>query len=90
MLRWSLASRLHFDDAEAIADAAEAGLGLASLPNWLIRDRIRSGALIPVLGDVPSLEIITRALWPETPHLPLRLRFAIDALAAALPLTAEL
>jgi len=39
---------------------------------------------------VPSLEIVTRALWPETPHLPLRVRFAIDALAAALPVTAEI
>jgi hypothetical protein len=42
------------------------------------------------LRDVPSLEIVTRALWPETPHLPLRVRFAIDALAAALPVTAEI
>jgi DNA-binding transcriptional LysR family regulator len=83
-------SRLRFDDAEAIADAAAAGHGLAWLPNWLIRDRVRSGTLIPVLRDVPSLEIVTRALWPETPHLPLRVRFAIDALAAALPVTAEI
>lgn len=83
-------SRLRFDDAEAIADAAEAGLGLAWLPSWLIRDRVRSGTLVPVLADVPSLEILTRALWPETPHLPLRVRFAIDALAASLPLTDEL
>ena len=82
--------RLRFDDAEAIADAAAAGHGLACLPNWLIRDRVRSGTLIPVLEDVPSLEIVTRALWPETPHLPLRVRLAIDALAAALPVAAEL
>ena len=83
-------SRLRFDDAEAIADAAAAGHGLACLPNWLIRDRVRSGTLIPVLEDVPSLEIVTRALWPETPHLPLRVRLAIDALAAALPVAAAL
>jgi DNA-binding transcriptional LysR family regulator len=83
-------SRLRFDDAEAIADAAEAGHGLAWLPNWLIRDRVRSGTLIPLLTDVPSLEIVTHALWPATPHLPLRVRFAIDALAAALPGTTEL
>ena len=83
-------SRLRFDDAEAIADAAEAGHGLAWLPNWLIRDRVRSGTPVPVLRDVPSLEIVTRALWPETPHLPLRVRFAIDALAAAIPVTGEI
>jgi DNA-binding transcriptional LysR family regulator len=83
-------SRLRFDNVEAIADAAEAGHGLAWLPSWLIRDRVRSGALIPLLTDVPSRIFVTRALWPETPHLPLRVRFAIDALAGALPCTTEL
>src|SRR5260221_10758207 len=83
-------SRLRFDDAEAIADAAEAGHGLAWLPNWLIRDRVRSGTLVQLLSDAPSLEFVTRALWPETPHLPLRVRFAIDPLAVALPATLEL
>ena len=83
-------SRLRFDDAEAIADAAEAGHGLAWLPCWLIRDRVRSGTLIPLFGDVPSVVFVTHALWPKTPHLPLRVRFAIDALAAALPGITEL
>jgi DNA-binding transcriptional LysR family regulator len=82
-------SRLRFDDAEAIADAAEAGHGLAWLPNWLIRERVRSGTLIPLLRQVPSVEIATRAVWPQTPHLPLRVRFAIDALAGALPGAAQ-
>ena len=83
-------SRLRFDDIEAVADAAEAGHGLAWVPSWLIRDQVRSGTLIPLLRDVPSLVFVTRAIWPETPHLPLRVRFAIDALAAELPGTTEL
>ena len=76
--------RLFFDDVEAIADAAEAGHGLAWVQGWLIRDRVRAGTLVPVLTDVPTLEIETRALWPATSHLPLRVRFAIDALARGL------
>ncbi|MGV6876031.1 LysR family transcriptional regulator [Pseudochelatococcus sp. B33] len=83
-------SRLRFDDLEAIADAAEAGHGLAWLPCWLIRDRVRSGRLVPLFENVPQLIFRTHALWPETPHLPLRVRFAIDALAASLPGSAEL
>jgi DNA-binding transcriptional LysR family regulator len=83
-------SRLRFDDIEAVADAAEAGHGLAWMPSWLIRDQVRSGTLIPLLRDVPSIVFVTYAIWPETPHLPLRVRFAIDALAAALPGTTEL
>lgn len=83
-------SRIRFDDLEAIADAAEAGHGLAWLPCWLIREQVRGGRLVPLLENVPRLVFRTHALWPETPHLPLRVRFAIDALAAALPGSAEL
>ena len=83
-------SRLRFDDLEAIADAAEAGYGLAWLPCWLIRERVRTSALVALLENVPRLVFRTHALWPETPHLPLRVRFAIDALAEALPGSAEL
>ncbi|MFT3691210.1 LysR family transcriptional regulator [Paenirhodobacter sp.] len=83
-------ARLRFDDLEAIADAAEAGHGLAWLPCWLIRERVRAGRLVPLLEGLPRLVLRTHALWPETPHLPLRTRLAIDALAAALPGSAEL
>lgn len=83
-------SRMRFDDLEAIADAAEAGHGLAWLPCWLIRDKVRLGTLVPLLGNVPRRVFRTHAIWPQTPHLPLRVRLAIDALAAALPGSAEL
>jgi DNA-binding transcriptional LysR family regulator len=83
-------SQLRFDDLEAIADAAEAGHGLAWLPVWLIRDRIRAGTLMPLFEDMPSVKYETHALWPEAPHLPFRVRLIIDALASALPISAEL
>ncbi|WP_371348358.1 LysR family transcriptional regulator [Ancylobacter sp. IITR112] len=83
-------SRLRFDDLEAIADAAEAGHGLAWLPCWLIRARVHSGALVPLLADVPRQVLATHALWPAAPHMPMKLRLALDALAAELPGSAEL
>lgn len=83
-------SRLRFDDLEAIAEAAEAGHGLAWLPCWLIRDRVRAGTLMPLLGHIPRLVFNTHALWPASPYLPLRIRLALDALAAALPGSAEI
>ena len=85
-----LSSRLRFDDLDAIADAAEAGLGVAWLPCWLIRNRVRHGALAPLLKDTPCLVLKTSLIWPQTPHLALRVRLAIDALAASLPGSAEL
>jgi DNA-binding transcriptional LysR family regulator len=83
-------SRLRFDDLEAISEAAEAGYGLAWLPCWLIRDRVRAGTIVPLLADVPRLVFPLRALWLQTPHLPLRIRLAIDSLAGDLPGSAEL
>lgn len=43
-----------------------------------------------VLDQVPRLVFKTHALWPRTPHLPMRVRLALDALAAELPGSAEL
>lgn len=77
--------RLRLDDLDAIADAAAAGMGLAWLPYWLVRERILSGALVELLPDEPGFQYDAYALWLQTPHLPLKVRLAIDALAAALP-----
>lgn len=79
------ANRLRFDDMDAIADAAAAGMGLAWLPRWLIRERIKSGALVPLLPQQPEFLYDSHALWLQTSHLPLKVRVAVDALAAALP-----
>lgn len=78
-------SRLRLDDLDAIADAAALGLGLAWLPAWLVRDRIRSGLLEPLWPGRPGYLYDVHALWLQTPHLPQKVRQAVDALAAALP-----
>lgn len=78
-------SRLRFDHLDAVADAAASGMGLAWLPSWLIRERIEAGALVAVLPDQPGFLYDCHALWLQTPHLPLKVRLAVDALAAGLP-----
>ncbi|GLS35424.1 LysR family transcriptional regulator [Mesorhizobium tianshanense] len=78
-------SRLRLDDLDAIADAAAAGMGLAWLPYWLVRERIQTGALVVLLPDQPGFLYDAYALWLQTPHLPLKVRLAVDALAATLP-----
>jgi DNA-binding transcriptional LysR family regulator len=77
--------RLRLDDLDAIADAAAAGLGLAWLPSWLVRERLRSGALLQVLPAQAPFLYDAYALWLHTTQLPPKLRLAIDALAAELP-----
>ena len=80
----AMKGRIRLDDLEAIGDAAAAGLGLAWLPCWLIRERVARGELVR-LFDGPAAEFTTSALWPRAPFLPLRVRVLIDALAARLP-----
>jgi DNA-binding transcriptional LysR family regulator len=79
------AGRFRLDDLDAIADAAVAGIGIAWLPFWLVRDRIAAGALVLLLPKEPAYLYDATALWLQTPHLPAKTRLAIDALAAELP-----
>jgi DNA-binding transcriptional LysR family regulator len=83
-------SRMRLDDLGAISDAVAAGHGLAWLPCWLIRERVHKGELVLVLPDLPRLAFESHAIWPQSPHLPLRVRLAVDALAAELPASAEI
>ncbi|MBN9217484.1 MAG: LysR family transcriptional regulator [Mesorhizobium sp.] len=77
--------RLRLDDLDAIADAAVDGMGVAWLPWWLVRERVKAGTLMALLPDKPRFPYDCHALWLQTPHLPLKVRLAVDALAAALP-----
>ncbi|AHG18661.1 LysR family transcriptional regulator [Chania multitudinisentens RB-25] len=77
--------RFRFDDLNAIADAAVAGRGLAWLPSWLVREPLRSGALIRLLPDEPAYPYDVFALWLQSPQMPSKLRVTIDALVQELP-----
>ncbi|MEI9405754.1 LysR family transcriptional regulator [Mesorhizobium argentiipisi] len=79
------AGRLRLDDLDAIAYAATDGMGLAWLPYWLVRDRIEDGTLVRLLPEQRDYPYDCHALWLQTPHLPLKVRLAVDALAAGLP-----
>lgn len=78
-------TRLLMDDLQAIADAAVTGFGIAWLPCWLIREPLSQGMLRQVLAAVPGVDFEVHAVWPLTPHLPLKVRLAVDALVNQLP-----
>lgn len=77
-------SRYLFDSLDAVADAAVAGAGLSWLPCWLVAGHVRRGELIRVLTEHPGEVFDIHALWPRAPLLPMRVRAAIDILAANL------
>jgi DNA-binding transcriptional LysR family regulator len=78
-------TRVGFDDLQAIADAAVAGAGLASLPCWMMAPELQAGRLEMVVnGDrMPGREI--HAVWPRMTHLPMKVRVAVDALVREIP-----
>ncbi|WFP66041.1 MULTISPECIES: LysR family transcriptional regulator [unclassified Mesorhizobium] len=78
-------SRFRFDDLNVIAEAAAAGAGLAWLPSWLVRGHIANGSLRDVFPTMPSFPYDAYAVWLRAPLMPVKLRLAIDELAASLP-----
>lgn len=49
------------NDVEALLVATEAGLGVAMLPYWLVRERIEHGALVPLLAEHPLASTMQEA-----------------------------
>ena len=78
-------ARLLMDDLRAVVDATLADHGIAWLPYWLAREYLLRGELQEVLSAQPSVTFPINALWPHTPHLPLKTRVAVDALLEKLP-----
>jgi len=77
--------RMRLDNLQAVADAAIASLGLASLPNWLFPPYLRSGELV-LLMDCTWVEgIDIHGVWPQTQFLPAKTRVAIDAMVTQIP-----
>ncbi|MED5526994.1 MAG: LysR family transcriptional regulator [Pseudomonadota bacterium] len=76
-------SRFQVDNLDALVDAAVAGLGLAFLPLWLVAPRLQQGELVEVLPEQRKM-LECSLVWPQNPHVPLKTRFAIDALVEAL------
>lgn len=78
--RFKPEGRLYMDDLDAIADAAEAGDGIAWLPYWLINERLHSGRLVQILPGTAGVRLPIHAVWPKTRWLPLKVRMAVDRL----------
>ena len=78
-------NRIRLDDLAAIADAVAAGEGPGWLPFWLVREQVREGALVELLPAQRGFLYDAYAIWLRTPHVPMRVRLAVEELARALP-----
>lgn len=70
------------DSAAALLAFALQGAGVALLPEWLVRPAIASGALQALLADNHFPRQSIYALYPNTRHVPEKVRAFIDFLRA--------
>lgn len=62
----------------SIREAARAGLGVAVLPEWLVREDLVSGRLVRVLPDWHATPLSANVVYPGQRMLPARVRAFID------------
>ena len=73
--------RMRADSGEMLKAAASAGLGIVTLPNFIVSDEIRSGDLEVLLPDWPIPEVGLHAVMPPGRVSTARLRALLDFLA---------
>ena len=77
----SIRYRLCSNNGDALRVAALAGLGIALIPAFLVRDEVRSGRLVALLDGFEPKPIDLSAIYPPTRFLAAKVRLFIDFLA---------
>lgn len=66
------------DNSATLRAFALTGQGVAILPQWLIQEDLQAGRLVRLLADCRFAQQGVYALYPDTRHLPLKVRAFID------------
>ncbi|EYD75270.1 Transcriptional regulator, LysR family [Rubellimicrobium mesophilum DSM 19309] len=89
--RWTYAKgpvhvsgRLTFSNASVCLTVAEAGLGIACLPDFVATESLLAGRVVRLLEGHESAPLGIYAMTPSGRHLPAKVRLLSDALADAL------
>ena len=81
--RLRLESRFRVNDLFGVRELAEAGAGIAALPDYVADDALSSGSLVRLLPRLTIAELPIHAVYPSRRHLPRRVALVLDALSAA-------
>lgn len=81
--RLQLKPRFRVNDLFAVRDLAEAGTGIAALPDYVADDAVREGRLVRLLPRVTVTALPVHAVYPSRRHLPRRVSVVLEALSAA-------
>lgn len=74
---------LESNNGDVLTHAAEAGLGIAQQPSFLVTESIASGRLVPILTNEPAVRLDVHALYPARRYLPAKVERFIDLLTEA-------
>jgi len=74
--------RFSADNGAALVPAVLAGLGIALMPNFLIKEHLASGAMVAVMTDYPTPEAGVYVVRPPGGSAPCKVRVLIDAMVA--------
>jgi DNA-binding transcriptional LysR family regulator len=74
--------RLRFASPEACLQAAERGFGVARAPAFVAAERLRAGALVPLLCNFEPETVHVHVVYPHARHLAPKVRAFVDFLAA--------
>lgn len=69
-----------FDDAEAMIEAARAGLGICQMPLCLFEKDIARNAVVTVLEPFEPAPVEVHALWSKSNHSRPKIRYLVDEL----------
>jgi len=78
--------RIRADSGDALLGAAQAGLGIAWLPDFYVREGIAEGRLVRLLEQYEAEPLGIWVVYPHRRHLSLKVRLAVDRLALAMKL----
>lgn len=80
---WTLPATMACNTSAALMEVAMAGLGIACLPDFTVRQAIMRGELVRVLDAYIEHQGTFRLLWPSSKHLAPKLRVFIDFMVDA-------
>ncbi|NOZ67380.1 MAG: LysR family transcriptional regulator [Alphaproteobacteria bacterium] len=76
----NLAARMSANNGDFLKEAAVQGHGIILSPTFIVWKALRAGTLVPLLQDYSVSGLNAYAVYPETRHLPNRVRRLIDFL----------
>lgn len=85
--RVRLESRFRVNDLFGVRELAEAGAGIAALPDYVADEALSSGSLVRLLPRLTIAQLPVHAVYPSKRHLPRRVAIVLDALSAAFAAT---